>query len=86
MRLKHSWALALLLTGCQLTQQPDQTDTDSPTTHQPTSETVTTPSTETNQPIVDAKPVATPVAAPQSQQDVWQRNRRLFSRALHPQV
>ncbi len=73
MRVKYSWALAFLLTGCQLTQS-DNPDQGSEQTNQPTpdqqvkSEVVSTPS----QSEKAVEPPA-PVITPQTQEDVWQR-------------
>ncbi|RTZ16130.1 LysM peptidoglycan-binding domain-containing protein [Vibrio aquaticus] len=69
MRVKHSWVLALVLSGCQLTQPTDSGEAVSPDTNQP--ETIE-PAEPTAQP---AKPVEKPqpVVTPQSQEDVWQR-------------
>ncbi|KII80415.1 LysM peptidoglycan-binding domain-containing protein [Vibrio renipiscarius] len=72
MRFKHSWVLALVLTGCQVSQ---------PTT--PKSDVKTTPdNTSTTAPVAPVTPViapvetpvvAAPVVTPQTQEDVWQR-------------
>lgn len=68
MRVKYSWALALLLAGCQLTQQT-QTDTTKDTNKpiKPTPESVT----KTPASVPSDKPLVT--ITPQDQQDVWQR-------------
>ncbi len=70
MRLKHSWVLALMLTGCQLTQPMDQ-ETESNTTDSTTQVTkpVVAPSTTPDEPAVEP----TPAVTPQNQEDVWQR-------------
>lgn len=72
MRLKHSWALALLLTGCQLTQSDHTGEGESPDTN--------TPNTALQHTSVAAKPATktkatkpAPVVTPESQEDVWQR-------------
>ncbi|WP_117233473.1 LysM peptidoglycan-binding domain-containing protein [Vibrio maerlii] len=72
MKLKYSWAVALLLTGCQLTQQ-DTTDqgtvsTNTPKEQEQTQDKVQTPS-QSDQ-TVTAEPVE---STPQEQEDVWQR-------------
>ncbi|MEZ8101525.1 lytic transglycosylase [Vibrio bivalvicida] len=68
MRLKHSWVLALLLSGCQLTQPTDSGEAVSPEANNPTIK-QTEPSAQSAKPIVKTEPVVTP----QTQQDVWQR-------------
>lgn len=77
MRLKHSWVLALLLTGCQLTQPSDSGENPSPETENSPAVTKTEdPATMKIEPIAQpSKPTAKPkpVATPQSQEDVWQR-------------
>lgn len=68
MRVKHSWVIALLLTGCQLTQPRDSEEVVSSETNHPT--------TEQSEPVAQpAKPVVKPepVVTPQTQEDVWQR-------------
>lgn len=69
MRLKHSWVLALLLTGCQLTQPSDSGEQSSSETNRPPTVNKTEPTAQTSTPISNPKPVVTP----QSQEDVWQR-------------
>lgn len=68
MRVKHSWVLALLLAGCQLTQPTDSGEAVSPDTNNPTI-TPTEPVAQPEKPVVKVEPVVTP----QTQQDVWQR-------------
>ena len=68
MRVKHSWVLALLLSGCQLTQPTDSGEAVSPETNNPTVK-QTEPSAQPAKPIVKSEPVVTP----QTQQDVWKR-------------
>ncbi|MFW7524098.1 LysM peptidoglycan-binding domain-containing protein [Vibrio ostreicida] len=67
MQVKHSWVLALLLTGCQLTQQTETGNVVSPVTNQ----------TSTMEPTRSANHVSgatsNALVDPQSQQDVWQR-------------
>lgn len=69
MRVKHSWVLALLLTGCQLTQPTDTGEAVTPDTNQPTTIKPSESSTQTAKPAVKPMPKVTP----QTQQDVWQR-------------
>ncbi|NVD07301.1 LysM peptidoglycan-binding domain-containing protein [Vibrio sp. JPW-9-11-11] len=69
MRVQHSWVLALLLAGCQLTQPTDTGEAVTPETNQPTSIHPTEPQTQVVKPA--AKPL--PKVTPQTQQDVWQR-------------
>lgn len=69
MRVKHSWVLALLLTGCQLTQPTETGEAVTPETNQPTIIKPSESSTQTVKPV--AKPI--PEVTPQTQQDVWQR-------------
>lgn len=68
MRVKHSWVLALLLTGCQLTQPTDSGEAVAPETNNPTTK-QTEPVAQPEKPVVKVEPVVTP----QTQQDVWQR-------------
>lgn len=68
MRVKHSWVLALLLAGCQLTQPTDSGEAVSPDTNNPTVKKAE-PVAKVKKPVVKAEPVVTP----QTQQDVWQR-------------
>ena len=68
MRVKHSWVLALLLSGCQLTQPTDSGEAVSPETNNPTVK-QTEPNAQPAKPIVKSEPVVTP----QTQQDVWKR-------------
>lgn len=69
MRLTHSWVLALLLTGCQLTQPTDSSETSSPETNNPPAVKKAEPTAQPAKPVSKPKPVVTP----QSQEDVWQR-------------
>ncbi|CCN32853.1 Putative Lytic Transglycosylase/Lysozyme domain fused with LysM repeat and MLTD_N domains [Vibrio nigripulchritudo SO65] len=72
MRLKHSWVLALFLTGCQLTssETPNKTQ---PETNQKNTQ-VTTSSKPSKTQSTDTKTVKEiPEVTPQSQLDVWQR-------------
>ncbi|MEF1288524.1 LysM peptidoglycan-binding domain-containing protein [Vibrio sp. M260118] len=68
MRVKHSWVLALLLSGCQLTQPTESEDAVSSETNNPSIE-QSEPSAQPAKPIVNPEPVVTP----QTQQDVWKR-------------
>ncbi|NRF15210.1 lytic transglycosylase [Vibrio coralliilyticus] len=69
MRVKHSWVLALLLTGCQLTQQTESDKTASPETNNPPTVTSSKPTTKPSESVESSKTVVTP----QSQEDVWHR-------------
>ncbi|MFA0570074.1 LysM peptidoglycan-binding domain-containing protein [Vibrio gallaecicus] len=72
MRVKYSWALALLLSGCQLTQSDNQQQDPEPT-NQPTPDHVVSSET-TAEPVIESKTqIQAPVVTPQDQQDVWQR-------------
>ncbi|MCK6262610.1 LysM peptidoglycan-binding domain-containing protein [Vibrio sp. ZSDE26] len=77
MRVQYSWVLALLLTGCQLTQPSDSSSTtDESTTSQPNEEVTVTPTpgednTELTPTTPDVEP--TPEVTPQTQDDVWKR-------------
>ncbi|SEG61362.1 LysM peptidoglycan-binding domain-containing protein [Vibrio hangzhouensis] len=71
MHKKYSWALALLLAGCQLTQ-PET----SSTTTEPTNSPAETATTKTTTPVSVDTPDTQPapkVLTPQEQEDVWQR-------------
>ena len=72
MRVKYSWALVLLLSGCQLTQPDNQDQASEQTNTSPAKEIsqseVSVSKAEKEQPKVEA-----PVATPQTQQDVWKR-------------
>ncbi|UPQ88572.1 lytic transglycosylase [Vibrio sinaloensis] len=69
MRVQHSWVLALLLAGCQLTQPTETGEAVTPDTNQPTSTHPIKPQTEVVKPVAKPHPKVTP----QTQQDVWQR-------------
>ncbi len=69
MRMKYSWVLALLLTGCQLTQPSDSGEATSPDTNQSTSVKAVEPKAKPDEQVEDKKPIVTP----QSQEDVWKR-------------
>lgn len=71
MRFKHSWVLALVLSGCQMTQ-PTTPDSDVETTSDNTSTAPVVPATSVTAPV-ESPVVAAPIVTPQSQQDVWQR-------------
>ncbi|OIQ25493.1 LysM peptidoglycan-binding domain-containing protein [uncultured Vibrio sp.] len=78
MRVKYSWVLALLLTGCQLTQPPESSHTvDESDTSQAIKDATTSPNLDEDTHIAstevtpDSDPV--PEITPQTQQDVWQR-------------
>ncbi|OEE38438.1 lytic transglycosylase [Vibrio genomosp. F10 str. ZF-129] len=78
MRVKYSWVLALLLTGCQLTQPPESSSTTGEyETSQPTQDVAHLPtSTGDNQGELKATaPKLKPIAevTPQTQQDIWHR-------------
>ena len=66
MQVKHSWILALLLTGCQLTQQTENKESPSKNTETP-SELTSNHATRNLNNEVKA------VVSPQSQEDLWQR-------------
>ncbi|KJY82329.1 murein transglycosylase [Vibrio galatheae] len=68
MRVKHSWVLALILSGCQLTQPTDSGEAVSPETNTSTIK-QTEPSARPAKPSVKPEPTVTP----ETQQDVWQR-------------
>ncbi|MEL7293300.1 MAG: LysM peptidoglycan-binding domain-containing protein [Pseudomonadota bacterium] len=69
MRVQHSWVLALLLAGCQLTQLTETGEAVTPDTNQPKSTHPIKPQTEVVKPVAKPRPEVTP----QTQQDVWQR-------------
>ena len=71
MRLKHSWVLALLLSGCQVTQHTTQ-DSNTETNSNNTSSTAVTPATPVTTPV-EPEVTAPVVVTPQMQQDVWKR-------------
>ncbi|RBW64122.1 lytic transglycosylase [Vibrionales bacterium C3R12] len=80
MRAKYSWVLALLLSGCQLTQSNNNTSqdesnvVDEATQAQQNASAMDTDSSATQQPTLTTELTSTPVkATPQSQDDVWQR-------------
>ncbi|MDF2155519.1 LysM peptidoglycan-binding domain-containing protein [Vibrio sp. CAU 1672] len=70
MRLKYSWVLVLLLSGCQLTQ-PDPT-VSAPETNNPV-QTEPQPAQADTQLPSSEEPVKPKPLSPQEQQDVWQR-------------
>ncbi len=76
MRLKYSWALALLLSGCQLTQS-DSTNTPAPETNkseQAVKQDAAQTDSEKKQSIAKKSAKETPKAlSPQEQKDVWRR-------------
>ncbi|MCJ2377735.1 LysM peptidoglycan-binding domain-containing protein [Vibrio sp. ZSDZ34] len=70
---KYSWALALLLSGCQLTStEPESTSSEQTNTPTETQQPTTTVTIEEPQPVpvVVEEPK---VVTPQEQEDVWQR-------------
>lgn len=69
MRVQHSWVLALLLAGCQLTQPTETGEAVTPDTNQPTSTHPVKPQAQVVKPVAKPRPEVTP----QTQQDVWQR-------------
>ncbi|MGF1696937.1 LysM peptidoglycan-binding domain-containing protein [Vibrio lamellibrachiae] len=78
MRVQYSWVLALLLTGCQLTQPPQSTlPVDESDTSHPTEDITDTPSSEEGDhnaltpTVPDVEPI--PEITPQTQDDVWKR-------------
>ncbi|MCR9941065.1 lytic transglycosylase [Vibrio owensii] len=76
MRLKYSWALALLLSGCQLTQS-DSTNTPTPETNkseQAVKQDAAQADSEKKQSIAKKPAKETPkTLSPQEQEDVWRR-------------
>ncbi len=68
MHKKYSWALALLLAGCQMTQ-PDSSNT----TTEPTNSPAETATTNTTKPVSVDTPTPAKALTPQEQEDVWQR-------------
>ncbi|WP_367988362.1 LysM peptidoglycan-binding domain-containing protein [Vibrio sp. NTOU-M3] len=70
MRVTYSWVLALFLTGCQLTQPPQQTNAEPTNTQaKPKVEHTVNSEVKPSKPVIKLKPVLTP----ESQEDVWQR-------------
>ncbi|MCA2464877.1 MULTISPECIES: transglycosylase SLT domain-containing protein, partial [Vibrio] len=76
MRLKYSWALVLLLSGCQLTQ-PNSSTTPTPETNkseQTAKQNATKTKSKNKQSLAKDSAKDTPkVLSPQEQEDVWQR-------------
>ncbi|CAH0524964.1 LysM peptidoglycan-binding domain-containing protein [Vibrio hippocampi] len=79
MHKKHSWALALLLAGCQLTQ-PESSSTTTEPTNSPAETVSTTPPVSAPSDTAEIKDDKTQSAikevkktTPQDQEDVWQR-------------
>ncbi|TMX32820.1 lytic transglycosylase [Vibrio rotiferianus] len=71
MRLKYSWVLAVLLSGCQLTQS-DSTTTSTPETNK--TQAADSQQVANSQQKVEPEEKAAPkVITPQEQQDVWRR-------------
>ncbi|WP_261815751.1 lytic transglycosylase [Vibrio gallicus] len=74
MRLKHCWVLALLLTGCQVAQTPQTTESESPRSSNDVSQ-----PTDNAQVVVPVEEEVTPEPepvkelTPQEQDDVWKR-------------
>ncbi|MEZ9563777.1 LysM peptidoglycan-binding domain-containing protein [Vibrio artabrorum] len=70
MRVKYSWALVLLLSGCQLTQseKPDQAPEQTNTS--PTKE---VSKTNASLEAKEQPKVEVPIVTPQTQEDVWKR-------------
>ncbi|MFY2507913.1 LysM peptidoglycan-binding domain-containing protein [Vibrio pectenicida] len=66
MQVKHSWILALLLTGCQLTQQTENKESPSKNTENPSELTSNHATRNLNNEVKT-------VVSPQSQEDLWQR-------------
>ena len=79
MRAKYSWVLALLLSGCQLTQSSDQTIDQTDTTNTPShskkiaSENHDAPVSVVHENRAPLARTAAPRITPQSQKDVWHR-------------
>ena len=71
MRVKYSWALVLLLSGCQLTQSENPDQASEQTNTSPTKE--VSQANVSSGAIQEQPKVETPVVTPQTQQDVWKR-------------
>lgn len=72
MRVKYSWALVLLLSGCQLTQ-PDNQDQASEQTNISPAKEISQPEVSISKAEKEQPKVEAPVVTPQTQQDVWKR-------------
>ena len=72
MRVKYSWALVLLLSGCQLTQ-PDNQDQASEQTNTPPAKEISQSEVSVSKAEQEQPKVEAPVVTPQTQQDVWKR-------------
>ena len=66
MRVTHSWILALLLTGCQLTQQTENQVSPSQNTNH-------SPEQTSGQIVKKPENDSGPALSPRSQEDLWQR-------------
>ena len=73
MQVKHSWVLALLLSGCQLTQPTDSGEAVSSDKNNPQQVAQTEPIAQPAKPVTQPDPVVKPQVTPETQEDVWQR-------------
>ena len=72
MRVKYSWALVLLLSGCQLTQSENPDQASEQTNTSPTKE-VSQANVSSEAAAKEDQKVEAPVVTPQTQEDVWKR-------------
>ncbi|MEZ9479377.1 LysM peptidoglycan-binding domain-containing protein [Vibrio splendidus] len=72
MRVKYSWALVLLLSGCQLTQSENPDQASEQTNTSPTKE-VSQANASSEATAKEDQKVEAPVVTPQTQEDVWKR-------------